>query len=78
MIKKRLSDLTIGEEAIVKKIKSEENIKRRILDIGVIPNSKIKCVLISPSGNPKAFLIKGTVMAIRNEDSKNIIIGDIK
>ena len=33
-----------------------------------------KCVLVSPMGDPKAFLIKNTVIAIRDEDSRNIKI----
>ncbi len=48
--------------------------RRRLLDIGMIPGTKIECVGRSPSGDPKAFLIRGAVIAIRSEDSAGIFI----
>lgn len=48
------------------------HLKRRLLDLGVIKNTKIKPVFKSISGNPIAYEIRGSVIAIRNEDAKNI------
>lgn len=69
-----LSDSTLGSNWIVKKINSEGSIRRRLLDIGLIEGTKIENVLISPAGDPKAFLIRGAVIALRNEDSKMIVV----
>lgn len=73
-MKNTLNKLKVGEEAIVKKINSAPNIHRRLLDIGLIKNTKIECVLISPAGDPKAYKIRGAIIAIRNEDAEGIII----
>ena len=51
-----------------------ECIKRRLLDLGMIKGTKITPVLISPSGDPKAFDIRGTLIAIREDDTKLIEI----
>lgn len=48
------------------------HLKRRLLDLGVIKSTKIKPVFNSISGNPIAYEIRGSVIAIRNEDAKNI------
>ncbi len=69
-----LNDLNVGDIAIVKELKTTGNMRRRLLDIGLINDTEIECVGKSPSGDPKAFLIRGAVIAIRSEDSKNIII----
>lgn len=69
-----LSDSLIGTNWIIKKINLDGSIKRRLLDIGLIEGTKVKNVLISPAGDPMAFLIRGAVVALRNEDSKNIIV----
>lgn len=69
-----LSKVKIGQKAIIKKINANENIKRRLLDIGLTPGTEIECSLSSPSGNPKAYFIRGTLIAIRNEDTNNIIV----
>lgn len=69
-----LSELKLGESARVKSITEKSAIQRRLLDIGMISGTKVECVLVSPSSNPKAYMIRGAVIAIRNEDAKYIEI----
>lgn len=69
-----LSELCLGERAHVVSISSVSNISRRLLDIGLIPGTKVECVLVSPAQNPKAYMIRGAVIAIRNEDACDIYI----
>lgn len=70
----RLNEINLGDKVYVKKVLKESSITRRLLDIGLIPGTKIECVLISPMKNPKAYMIRGAVIAIRNEDANNIEI----
>ena len=67
-----LNDIKPEESAIVKKINIEGAMKNRLTDIGLIPETHVTCVGISPCGDPKAFLIRGAVIALRSEDSKRI------
>lgn len=69
-----LNELNLGEKALVKKISDNSLMKRRLIDIGIINGTSVECVLISPGENPKAYMIKGAVIAIRNEDAKFIEI----
>jgi len=69
-----LSDTKLGSNCIIKKINLDGSIKRRLLDIGLIEGTKVENVLISPTGDPMAFLIRGAVIALRNDDSKNILV----
>lgn len=69
-----LYDLKIGETALVIDINTEICLKQRLRDIGLIKNSRIKLLHISPSGNPRAYLIKGSVIALRNCDAQKIIV----
>ena len=69
---KTINELEIGETGIVDNIIGEENIKRRLLDLGLIEGTNIKPVLISPSGDPRAFEFRGSLIAIRREDGENI------
>ena len=48
--------------------------RRRLLDIGLTPDTVVECVGKSPAGDPKAFLIRGAVIAIRSEDCAEILI----
>lgn len=74
MYKKTLNELKKGEKAKISNIEIEGSIKRRLLDIGLINGSNIECVLESPLKDPKAYWIRGTLIAIRNIDAKNIYI----
>lgn len=69
-----LDNLPLEQTGVIDHINSSSNIKRRLLDLGIIKGTKIKPVFISPFGNPTAFEIRGYLIAIRNEDSKDIYI----
>lgn len=53
-------------------------IRRRLLDLGLIKGTKIVPVLISPSKDPRAFEVRGSLIAIRKEDANKIIIEWVK
>jgi len=67
-----LDTIDLGQEVIIKNIKGEDKIRRRFLDLGFLPNNKVKCILISPFKDPKAYKINENIIAIRNIDAKNI------
>lgn len=70
----KLSEFNLGDCGYVVSISNESCISRRLLDIGLVPGTKIECVLVSPGQNPKAYMIRGAVIAIRNEDAFDIDI----
>lgn len=72
----KLAELKVGGKAKVLSVDDELNIKRRLQDIGLINGTTVECLYKSPLGDPKAFLIRGAVIALRCEDSRNITIYD--
>ena len=69
-----LNDLKMGEMGIITSLSAQGTLKRRLLDIGLVDNTEVQCILDSPSKDPKAFLIRGAVIALRNEDCQNVLI----
>ena len=67
-----LDQLRSGQSAYINKIDLTGILRRRIFDLGFIPGTPIKCVRHSPAGNPIAYFIRGTTIAIRNEDAAHI------
>lgn len=47
------------------------------MDLGIINGTIIKPVFKSPSGDPTAFEIRGTLIAIRKEDTSLIYVKKI-
>lgn len=69
-----LSQLPLNQNGKIEKVECDEGIKRRLLDMGLVKGTNIIPVLVSPSRDPRAFLVRGTIIAIRKEDAKNIKI----
>ena len=71
-----LTKLVTGKSAKVIKLLADGSIRRRLQDIGVIEGTDIECIMKSPWDDPIAYKIRGAVIAIRNEDSENIIVSN--
>lgn len=69
-----LNELSIGQKCKVKKLTCEGNIRRRMLDLGIIDGTIIESLHQSPSGDPVAYLIRGAVIALRQEVSSMILV----
>ena len=69
-----LDKLELYTTGYIQNLSCNENIKRRLLDLGLINGTSITPIFISPSGDPTAFEIRGTVIAIRVEDTRLIAI----
>lgn len=69
-----LNDMSPGQSAVVRSLRTTGSMRRRLLDIGLIENTRVECLGRSPAGDPSAFLIRGAVIAIRSEDCKDILI----
>ncbi len=69
-----LNQLPLNLEGFVQELKCEGNIRRRLLDLGLVKGTRIKPVLISPSKDPRAFEVRGSLIAIREEDAEDIRI----
>lgn len=69
-----LDGLFPGQQAVVQRLWTQGDMRRRLLDIGLIPGTKVECVGRSPMGDPGAFLIRGAVIAIRRKDCSGIMV----
>ena len=72
----RLSSLKKNESARIIGLSKEcrgEN-RRRLLDLGFVRGATVSIDLLNPLGDPKAFLIKGTAIALRENQSSKILI----
>ncbi|MBY0595025.1 FeoA family protein [Bacillus bingmayongensis] len=76
---KPLSKFQTGQFVQIEKLKLEGTMKRRLLDLGFIPGAIIKVLQKSPLGDPIAYQVSNTTIALRSEESSLIfgrLIGD--
>ncbi len=67
-----LNNLELNKKGIIKSLNCNGAIRRRLLDLGLVKGTTIIPVLVSPSKGLKAFLVRGTLIALRDEDSSHI------
>lgn len=69
-----LSMLPKGKKGKVSLMTTKGINRRRMLDLGLILGTEVEALQRSPSGDPTAFHIRGTVIALRSDESKNIMV----
>ena len=67
--------IDFGKDYIIKYINSDV-LAKNFHGYGLSPGTKIKLLFKSPGGNPSAYEVLGTVIALRHEDSKNIFVSN--
>ena len=75
MNKPKMIRLHNGEKGNVIKITSlnvEGVMRRRLLDLGFVPGAFVEVIRKSPLGDPVAFRVHQTVIALRKEESLQI------
>ena len=74
-----LADLRYGESGRVLSISQqfEGMVRRRLLDLGVLPGTVITAEMRSPSGDPTAYRIRDAVIGLRAEQARMINIAPI-
>ena len=45
-----------------------------VLDMGIIRGAELRAVLLSPFGDPVAYAVKNTMIALRKRDSSEIFV----
>lgn len=73
-IHKPLSEMPIGTTGTVVKIGLTGLAKRRLMDLGFTPGTKIQVLRKSPAGDPTAYNLRGTTIALRKNEAKYILI----
>lgn len=69
-----MSALDDGQSAYVLHIDAQPPMRRRLLDLGLIPGTRVTCQGHSPAGDPVAYLIRGAVIALRARDAAGITL----
>ena len=67
-----LNQVSSGKRAKIIDINSPDDIKRRLMEFGMIEGEQIKPVFKAPSGDPVAYEIKGTLIALRSDTASAI------
>lgn len=69
-----LDKLPIGKTAVITAVGGEGALRCRLLDMGLIPKTKVKIIKVAPMGDPIELSVRGYELSIRIEDAQKIDI----
>lgn len=73
-----LTRLPIGRTAEVIDVGAEGLTRNRLLDLGLVPSTIVEAIRRSPIGDPVAYKIRGAIIALRSEESRQIKVRSIQ
>lgn len=69
-----LSRLPLGKPGRVLSLSADEPLKGRLLDLGFVPGSEVRPLFAAPLGDPRAYLVCDTVIALRQRDAATVAV----
>jgi len=69
-----LKAVSPGSRVIVQKLTGKGNIKRRLMDMGIIPGTEILVQKVAPLGDPVEIKFKGYNLSLRWNEAETILV----
>lgn len=67
-----LGKMKAGQEGVVTKVNGTGNLRYRLLDMGLIPKTRIKVIRFAPMGDPMEISLRGYELTLRKADADMI------
>ncbi len=67
-----IDNMKIGQSGTILAVRGEGALRCRLLDMGLIPKTRVTLQKIAPMGDPLEIHIRGYELTIRREDAANI------
>ena len=71
-----LNELRPGESATVRGLLPDDgrDIVSRLMDLGLTQGARVRCLFAAPGGDPRAYRVRGALVALRQENARNIFV----
>ena len=69
-----IDDLTTGQSGVIAQVGGEGALRLRLLDMGLIPGTRVTLQRIAPMGDPVQIQVRGYELTIRREDARKIAL----
>ena len=72
-----LAKLSPGQSARITGIEASPAIRQRMLDMGLIPETRIRLERVGPAGHPLWIACQGAQLALRLGEASGVIVDDV-
>ncbi len=74
----KLSELKPGNRAKIVRLKSSDFLKRRLMDMGLVPGEVVYVEKVAPLGDPIEIVVKNYHLSLRKNEAEIIEIEEVK
>lgn len=67
-----LDKLPLGQEAVITAVGGEGALRCRLLDMGLIPKTRVRVEKVAPLGDPLELWVRRYSLSLRKEDAGKI------
>lgn len=65
----QLHELTIGDTAVIVRVQGPNEIRQRLLEMGLVKNVHVELLRIAPLGDPIVIKVHGFQLSLRKEEA---------
>ncbi|MDH5673401.1 MAG: ferrous iron transport protein A [Myxococcales bacterium] len=67
-----LSDLVPGSSCIIQKVGCERAVTRRLMEMGLLPGTRVTVTRVAPLGDPIELRVRGYALSIRHAEAASV------
>lgn len=72
-----LSEIQIGQVVQVVGIAGQSSFRRRLMELGLVPGTRVELLRVAPLGDPVELLVRGASLSIRKAEAGVIEVAQL-
>ena len=72
-----LADLAVGYEGTVVDVRCDRPIARRLMEMGMLPGTRVRVVRVAPFGDPIELRLRSYALSIRKREAAGVLLRDV-
>ncbi len=73
-----LAELPIGAEGTVVAVRCSRPVARRLMEMGLLPGTRVAVVRVAPLGDPLELRLRGYALSIRRQEAAAVMLEDVR
>lgn len=69
-----LADLRVGDEGVVSDVGGDRGVARRLMEMGVLPGTRLRVVRLAPLGDPIEIRLRSYSLSIRRAEARRVLV----
>ncbi|HKO51664.1 MAG TPA: FeoA family protein [Polyangiaceae bacterium] len=69
-----LAETRIGQIVTVAQIAGEGSFRRRLMELGLVPGTRVEVIGVAPLGDPLELLLRGSSLSIRRAEAEGVSV----